>query len=104
MCIAVPAKVSSVSLSKEVRSGGPALRVTWDSPQSDVAITHYEVQYKQTGTAWSTPVINISPLATTTHLEGLQAGTSYNVRVRAVSAIGEGEWSDVETITTYQSK
>ena len=100
--ISVPAQVTGVSLVKEVRSGAPALRVTWDSPQSDVGITRYEVQYRSVA-QWSTPA-TVSPPATTTHLEGLQAGTSYSVRVRAVSAIGGGVWSDPEMETTYNSE
>ena len=106
MCIiiiynSVPARVTGVSLTKDVRSGAPALRVTWDSPQSDVDITSYEVQYRSGGRWRNAPTITVSPPATTTHLEGLQAGTSYSVRVRAVSAIGDGVWSDAEVETTY---
>ena len=104
--ISVPAQVAGVSLVKEVRSGAPALRVTWDSPQSDVDITSYEVQYTRDGTdqRMSAPDITVSPPTTTIHLEGLQAGTSYSVRVRAVSAIGSGVWSDPEMETTYNSE
>ena len=98
----MPAQVTGVSLSKKVRSGAPALRVTWVTPQSDVAISHYEVQYERSGTQWkNTPVITVSPPATTTDLEGLRAGTSYSVRVRAVSATGDGDWSGAAMMTTY---
>ena len=97
----MPAKVTEVSLSKKVRSGAPALRVTWDTPQSDVAISRYEVQYRS-GTQWKNALAaTVLPPATTTDLESLQAGTSYSVRVRAVSAIGYGDWSDTEVITAY---
>ena len=100
----VPAQVTGVSLSKEVRSGAPALRVTWDTPQSDVAISRYEVQYRS-GTQWkNAPVITVSPPATTTDLENLQAGTSYSVRVRAVSPIGDGDWSGDTMMTTYNGE
>ena len=101
----VPAQVTGVSLSKEARSGAPALRVSWDSPKSDVTITHYEVQYRRSlrsGSQWrSAPSITVTPPPTSTHLESLQAGTSYSVRVRAVSAIGDGGWSDAAMETTY---
>ena len=100
----VPDKVNGVSLSKKVRSGAPALRVTWDTPQSDVAISRYEVQYTS-GTQWkNTPVITGSPPATTTDLEGLRAGTSFSVHVRAVSAIGNGDWSSDAMEMTYNSE
>ena len=35
-------------------------------------------------------------------LENLSAGTSYQVRVRAISDIGSGSYSEIRTITTYQ--
>ena len=89
-------------MSKKVRSGAPALRVTWATPQSDVAISHYEVQYKRSGTQWKNALAaTVLPPAYTTDLESLQAGFSYSVRVRAVSAVGDGDWSDTEVITAY---
>ena len=103
----VPGEVTGVSLSKAVGSRGPALIVTWDSPQSSVTITRYEVQYTKGETdRWKdAPAITGSPPLTTTHLEGLQAGTSYSVRVRAVAANSEeGEWSDDEEETTFDSE
>ena len=42
--------------------------------------------------------------ATSTLLEALDAGTVYEVRIRAVSAIGNGTWSRVESETTYKSE
>ena len=100
----VPDKVNGVSLSKEVRLGAPALRVTWETPQSDVAISRYEVQYRS-GTRWkNAPVITVLPPATTTDLENLQAGTTYSVRVRAVSAIGNGDRSSDTMEMTYNSE
>ena len=47
----------------------------------------------------------VSPGSTTsTLLEALIAGTVYEVRIRAVSAIGNGTWSRVESETTYMSE
>ena len=105
MCIiTVPVQVNSVALLLRVRSGAPALRVTWDSPKSDVAITRYEVQYR-TGSQWmSAADVTGSPLPTTTDLEGLQAGTLYSVQVRAVSDIGDGDWSNAAMQTTYSGE
>lgn len=37
-----------------------------------------------------------------TFLEELDAGTAYHVQVKAVSAIGSGNWSRVESKTTYE--
>ena len=105
MCIiTVPAQVNSVALSVQVRSGAPALRVTWDSSQSDVTITRYEVQYR-TGSQWmSAADVTGSPPPTITNLEGLQADTLYRVQVRAVSVVGVGDWSTTAMEKTYKSK
>ena len=95
--------MTGVAVSKAIRSGTPALRVTWTTPQSDVTISQYQVEY-QSGTNWrkANPV---SPGSTTsTLLEALDAGTVYEVRIRAVSAIGNGTWSRVESQTTYMSE
>ncbi len=96
--------MTGVAVSKDIRSGKPALSVTWTTPQSDVPISQYQVEYRRSGTNWraASPV---SPGATTpTLLESLDGGTVYEVRIRAVSAIGNGAWSEVESETTYKSE
>ena len=102
-----PPQVTGVSLSKAVRMGKAILRVTWTTPQSDVNITRYQVQYRRSGTtSWgSQATISGSPPATSTVLTGLDAGTEYNVRVRAVSGAGaEGMWSVEQTARTLDSE
>ena len=96
----MPSQVTGVSLSKAVRSGLPALRVTWTAPQSDLTISQYKVQYRR----WDEITISGSPPLTSTILTGLDAGTEYNVRVRAVSAGGSGNWSVVQTERTNRSE
>ena len=80
--------------------------LTWTVPQSDVNITQYKVEYRRNGTtSWGSQVtISGSPPATSTILTGLDAGTEYNVRVRAVSAVGAGVWSVEETESTFDSE
>ena len=98
--------MTGLSLSKAVRSGLPALRVTWTTPQSEVLITRYQVQYRKSRAAVWSHVITISgspPLASTIMTQ-LDAGTEYNVRVRAVSAAGAGMWSAVQTVRTHGSE
>ena len=93
-----------VSVFKAIHSGKPALRVTWTTPQSDVTISQHQVEYRRSGTNWraANPVSPGS--ATSTLLEALDAGTVYEVRMKAVSAIGNGTWSRVESETTYKSE
>ena len=96
--------MTGVELSKVIRPGKPALRVTWTTPQSDLSISQYLVEYRRSGTNWraASPV---SPGSTTsTLLEALDAGIVYEVRIRAVSAIGNGTWSEVESETTHTSE
>ena len=94
--------MTGVSVTPAVRSNTPALMVTWDSSQSEVAISHYQVRYMTSSTSWmQAPNITGSPPATTTYLEGLEAGTLYSVQVRAVSSIGNGAWSGTTSGSTY---
>ena len=96
--------MTGVAVSKDIRSGKPALRVTWTTPQSDAPISQYQVEYRRSGTNWRT-ASPVSPGSTTsTLLEALDAGTVYEVRIRAVSAIGNGRWSSVQSKTTYKSE
>ena len=83
-----------------VTSNQPSLRVTWSAPSSDCTIQHYQVDYRVgTSSSWSTWSPN--PTSTSVTLTGLQSGTTYQVRVRAVSDVGYGEWSNIVSGTTY---
>ena len=101
--VRIPSQVTGLSLFKEVVSGAPALRVTWTTPQSDVTITQYTVQYRRSATAiWGSQLtVSGSPPVTSAILTGLDNGTEYIVRVRAVSAVGDGMWSLTQTERTY---
>ena len=106
LSLSVPSRVSGVSLTKTVVSGIAALRVNWITPQSDVNISQYQVEYRKSGTVvWDSRLtISGSPPATSATVTGLEAGTEYSVRVRAVSAVGTGEWSIVQTERTFCCK
>ena len=96
--------MTGVTVSKAIRSWKPALRVIWTTPQSNVTISQYQLEYRRSGTNW-TAASPVSPgSATSTLLEALDAGTVYEVRIRAVSAIGNGTSSRIESETTYMSE
>ena len=101
---AVPSLVNGVAVSKSKHSGKPALSVTWTAPTSDLPISEYQVEYKKRSTDWKASNLVSPGLATSTLLEALDAGTVYKVRMRAVSAIGNGTWSEVASETTYTSE
>ena len=104
--LAAPSRVSGVTLTKTVESHAPALRVTWTPSQSDVAISQYLVEYRSSGTAsWNNATtLSVSSLVTSTILTRLNAGTEYTVRVRAVSAVGHGNWNVEQTGRTFCSE
>ena len=83
-----------------VTSNQPSLRVTWSAPSSERTIQHYQVDYRVgTSSSWSRWSPN--PTSTSVTLTSLQRGTTYPVRVRAVSDVGNGEWSNTVSETTY---
>ena len=96
----VPSKVTGVSMSASVTSNQPSLRVTWSAPSSERPIQHYQVDYR-VGTSGSWSTWSPNPTSTSVTLTGLQRGTSYQVRVRAGSDVGNGEWSNIVSGTTY---
>ena len=94
--------MTDVTLTKEMTQGRPTLRVTWTTPQSNVTISEYHVQFRRTGTEfWGSQVAITGSPPNSANLTGLDAGTEYDVRVRAVSAAGKGEWSEVQTERTF---
>ena len=68
----------------------------------------YILQYKKLGTtldSWGNEhIVSGSPPPNSTIVPRLAAGTEYDVRVRAVSDVGDGNWSAVQTERTYMSE
>ena len=100
----VPLKVTGVSVTKAVKQGKPTLRVTWTAVQNVANLSKYHVEYRRNGKSnWGNRASR-QPYITSILLPALLPGTEYNVRMRAVSAAGEGEWSEVHTETTFDSE
>ena len=101
-----PSRISVVSVTKSVEPRTMTLSVTWNPPQSDAAITEYQVEYRTSGTpSWINAThISVSPPATSINVTGLDAGAEYIVRVRAVSEVATGEWSVEQTTRTADSE
>ena len=94
-CI-VPGNISELSIqSSESQNNRISLTVTWSGPQSDVPITRYEGNYRTLPLGnWSRTFSN----ATRQHIyRNLLTGRNYEVRVRAVSAIGNGMYAKATT-------
>ena len=81
-----------------------SLHVVWHLPEKDgrPVPTSYEVAFKKTTeTEFGTTGVAIATFpARTASITGLEADTSYHVRVRAVSGDGNGDWSLVGTGST----
>ena len=93
-CYSVPSQVQISSVSRTASSGSAALTVSWTAPSSDVPITGYKLSYKESSER------NLAASTMTYTITNLQPGTLYQVRVRAVSPIGEGEYG-MQSETTY---
>ena len=97
ICLTGPSKVTDVCVTKsEEEDGTLTMNVSWTTPQSDLPITEYEVEYKTSGMkSWINATHHsVMPPANYTALTGLDVATEYRIRVRALSVIGTGEWSD----------
>ena len=103
ICLSVPSNVIGVSIYPKVMSNQPTLHVNWSAPSSERPIQHYQVDYRvDTSGSWSTWSPN--PTSTSVTLTDLQGGTTYQVRVRAVSEVGNGTWSDTANQTTSEGR
>ena len=89
---AVPGKPSAPSLIPS----NAQIMVSWSAPSSTGgAITHYDLQYRRSG-SW-TRIDGITSRSRT--ITGLTNGSSYEVRVRAANAVGDGAWSNTTSAT-----
>ena len=99
----VPQRIANVDVNRTITEDRPLLTVEWSTPSSDRPIQHYQVDYR-VGTSGSWSTWSPNPTFTSVTLTGLQRGTIYQVRVRAVSDVGNGEWSELIGKTTYSGE
>ena len=101
-----PSRVTGVSVTRSVEDGNFTLNVSWSTPQSELPITEYEVEYRTSDMeSWiNSSRLSLSPPANSTLLTGLDAGVEYIVRVRASSEIGGGAWSEEQRVRTDDSE
>ena len=77
-----------------------SLTVSWTAPESAVfEIVDYGVQYRAAGAAAFADWVHAGT-ATEATITGLAEDTEYEVRVRAVSEVDEGDWSETAGVTT----
>ena len=74
--------------------------VQWTAPDTELVISGYELRWRRAGdTNWTT-VADIATAPTEYTIPDLDAGTTYEIQVRARYAGEEGEWSLMVTVAT----
>ncbi|MDE0368184.1 MAG: sulfatase-like hydrolase/transferase, partial [Gammaproteobacteria bacterium] len=80
-------------------AGTSWLEASWTAPaENGSAITDYDIEYRTTGGNW-TDASHVGT-STTKRINGLDAETAYEVRVRASNAEGAGGWSPTAAVRT----
>lgn len=97
----VPGQVTGLTLGTATSTTQP---LTWTAPSNGgSAITDYVIQWSPAGAnTWTTFADGTSTTAGTT-ITGLTASTSYDYRVAAVNAVGQGSYSATATGSTAAS-
>ena len=81
-----------------------SVEVSWAKPVSDGGsrITKYLIEHAESGEAWpDTPIEVLASAPLKTLVSGLENGTEYKFRIRAVSNYDSGPWSAVLVATPY---
>ena len=91
-----PGKVGGVGVAAAATDGHANLAVSWDAPaNAGPALGPYALEYRADGTAgWTALAPAPAGGATDAAVGGLSPHTTYQVRLRARSAEGDGAWSD----------
>ena len=81
-----------------VKSTCNSIRLTWSAPHytGGVPLEGFAVRWSGTGS----PLMTDRPDVTAVTITRLSPNTSYSVRVTAVNAIGNGQMSQLATVTT----
>ncbi len=94
----VPSKVKGLTLSVS----DTTINASWSAPSDGGSpITEYKVLY---GTSESSLTSTLRAKKNDAQITGLSRDTTYYVKVAAVNSKGEGEYSDVKSITTPKKK
>ena len=94
----VPEVVSTLAATA---TSATAINLTWTAPgDGGSAITGYRLERKAGVGGYTLVSLSIAADATSHTDSGLNAGTTYTYRIRAVNAVGNGGWSSEASATT----
>ena len=100
--VAAPPALPAAPTGLSAQPGHAQVILTWDNP-NDASITGYELQQKVKGEAWGawTPISHNGEQTLSHTVTGLNNGTTYSYKIRAVNEAGTGAASqEVVTATT----
>ncbi|WP_419857168.1 SwmB domain-containing protein [Candidatus Palauibacter irciniicola] len=86
----VPAAPGAPALTQ---ASDTSVEATWTAPDANPPVAGYDIQYRRRGAPDWTDHTH-ADTATSATIGGLEAGRSYEARVRARNAVGAGEWSE----------
>lgn len=92
-----PGQVTGLAAGTPTSSTVP---LTWNAPASGGAPTDYVVEYKLSASPTWLVFSDGTSTATSTTVTGLSADSSYDFRVKATNALGDGAYSNTVTATT----
>ena len=82
--------------------GSGLITASWTAPtNTGAAISGYDVEYRE-GTSANFTDWPFTGTGTSTTITGLNSGTIYQVRVRAINSGGAGDWSPTATVTQLE--
>lgn len=88
----------SVSTPNVAIATSTSITASWSAPvENGSAITGYRVQYSSDA-SFGTGVQTIDVATVEAAINGLTSGTTYYVRVKAINAIGESNWSNAAVV------
>ena len=98
---ATPATTAGAPTAITAGAADAGATLTWTAPVSNggASISGYRVDILPAGGVWATAVADTGSASTSTNLSALANGTSYSVRVAALTSQGLGAWSSSDSVT-----
>ena len=77
-----------------------SIEITWEEPVAGGEISEYQIQYREKGTSSYTLIEDILSTDRSEQIDGLDAGTTYEIQVNATNTNGSSAWVSANDVTT----